>query len=118
MSVIYLDPLRCYLPHVKREEKNKGNHMLCECEKRKKTSRTGLRSHVVCVLREKRKATELRETLGKSEGAHARMGARGNRKETARVAARVGLLENRKEPARGWDCGACSRRTEAGSGME
>jgi hypothetical protein len=32
--------------------------------------------------------------------------------------ASVGLRKNRKEPARGWDRGACSRRTEADSGIE
>jgi hypothetical protein len=42
-----------------KKEKNpaeQGSGHMCECEKRKKPSRTGLRSHVVSVLREKWKA--------------------------------------------------------------
>jgi hypothetical protein len=81
MSVIYLDPLRCYLPHVKREEKNKGNHMLCECEKRKKPAELGS-GHMWCVCSVKN----------------------GRQQNSER------LWENRKEPTCGWERGEMGRR--------
>jgi hypothetical protein len=57
MNVIYLDPLCCYLPHVKREEKKKGNHMLCECEKRKNPAEQG--SGHMCECEKRKNPTEL-----------------------------------------------------------